>query len=190
MLPSFAHQSASERHGSERKPAHILFAHLEPGCTDRAGYGQAEGFNPSNATTITGGATAPVIARCVKPFIVPNCDPQHGGGTDAEEPAATFFNTGNGRDHESGRGSGGHHWRNISICFRIAGRVRARASPGAPNAGPGFGGPTLYYYPAQMPPPQLALSRSCTGGTNFEQEHRVLQSDSNLVRYHRDLARG
>ena len=41
----------------------------------------AEGFNPSNSATITGTTAVPIMPRCVKPFIVPNCDPLHGGGS-------------------------------------------------------------------------------------------------------------
>src|ERR1700751_4334451 len=40
----------------------------------------AEGFNPSNSGSVATGSTAmPVIARGVKPFLLPNCDPVPGG---------------------------------------------------------------------------------------------------------------
>src|SRR5579864_725986 len=35
----------------------------------------AEGFNPSNSASVGGGTAVPVIARGVKPFLIPNCDP-------------------------------------------------------------------------------------------------------------------
>ena len=38
----------------------------------------AEGFNPSNSASITGGTAVPVIARGVKPFLIPNCNPTGG----------------------------------------------------------------------------------------------------------------
>ena len=91
----------------------------------------AEGFNPSNATTITGGATAPVIARCVKPFIVPNCDPIHAGGG-CGGTGSYLLQYRDGRDHESRRGSGRDHWRTISDGFKL------------PESGPGLRGAAPY----------------------------------------------
>src|SRR5690348_1457913 len=52
----------------------------------------AEGFNASNSATVAAGGNAvPIIARGVKPFLIPNCDPNpaHAGG--ACGGAATFF---------------------------------------------------------------------------------------------------
>lgn len=130
----------------------------------------AEGFNPSNATTITGGATAPVIARCVKPFIVPNCDPQHGGGTGCGGTAATFFDTTTGQITNPGAAPAGIIGAGFDLVSNCGSGPGCGAGViGAPNAGPGPGGPTLYYYPAQMPPATGACP-SCTGGTTFEQE--------------------
>ena len=48
----------------------------------------AEGFNPSNSSSITGGAGVPVVARCLKPFMIPNCDPGHAGGSPCGAGAA------------------------------------------------------------------------------------------------------
>lgn len=43
----------------------------------------AEAYNPSNSSIIatTGGTIGPNVARCVKPMLVPNCDPNRSGGT-------------------------------------------------------------------------------------------------------------
>jgi hypothetical protein len=129
----------------------------------------AEGYNPSNATTITGGATAPVIARCVKPFIVPNCDPLHGGGTGCGGTAATIFDTTNGTITNPGvypAGIIGEGFEMVSNCG--TGPGCGPAAQGAPAAGPGGGGQTLYYYPAVMSGTTTRCP-SCTGATNFEQ---------------------
>jgi len=126
----------------------------------------AEGFNPSNSSTIAG-AGVPVIARCVKPFIVPNCDPQHGGGTVCGT-AATFFDTTSGAITNPGvapAGIIGEGFDLVSTCGAGPG-----CTPGTPAAGPGPGGPTLYYYPAQMPAATNACPALCVGGTNFEQD--------------------
>jgi hypothetical protein len=40
----------------------------------------AEGYNPSNSAGLNStGAVIPIAPRCVKPILLPNCDPQHTG---------------------------------------------------------------------------------------------------------------
>jgi Flp pilus assembly protein TadG len=129
----------------------------------------AEGFNPSNSTTLTGGASPPVIARCVKPFIIPNCDPQHAGGTGCGGTAATFFNPADGSITNSGIAPGGiigEGFDLVSDCGALPGVC----TPGPPAAGPGPGGPTLQYYPAVIPAATNACPAACGGGTNFEND--------------------
>jgi Flp pilus assembly protein TadG len=126
----------------------------------------AEGFNPSNATSITGGATAPVIARCVKPFIIPNCDPQHAGGG-CGGAGATFFNTATGAITNPGAapaGIVGETFHMVSNCTSPG----PGCAPLPPTVGPGPGGLTLYYYPAQMATTGNSCPSSCGGGTDFE----------------------
>jgi hypothetical protein len=126
----------------------------------------AEGFNPSGASNIPGAADPPVVARCVKPFIIPNCDPQHGGGTGCGT-AATFFSTTKGAITNPGVAPGGiigEEFDLVSNCGAGPG-----CAPGPPTVNVGFGGPTTYYYPAQMPSATLACP-SCAGATNFERE--------------------
>jgi Flp pilus assembly protein TadG len=127
----------------------------------------AEGFNPSNSTSITGGTAVPVIVRCVKPFIVPNCDPLHGGGTGCGT-AATFFDPASGAITKPGAAPGGIIGEGFDLMSNCG--AGPSCAPGAPAAGPGPGGPTLYYYPAQMPAATNACPASCVGGTNFEQD--------------------
>jgi Putative Flp pilus-assembly TadE/G-like len=127
----------------------------------------AEGFNPSNSSSITGGPGIPVISRCVKPFIVPNCDPQH-AGAGCGGTGASFFDPASGAIINPGTapaGIIGEGFDLVSNCGAGPG-----CAPGAPNAGPGPGGPTLHYYPAQMPAATSACPASCVGGTNFEQD--------------------
>jgi Flp pilus assembly protein TadG len=59
------------------------------------GSATAEGFNPSNSASVGGGTAVPVVVRGVKPFLIPNCDPNpaHNGGVAC---AATFFDRGTG----------------------------------------------------------------------------------------------
>jgi putative Flp pilus-assembly TadE/G-like protein len=128
----------------------------------------AEGFNPSNSSSISGGAVVPVIARCVKPFIVPNCDPQH-AGAGCGGTGSTFFNLVTGAITNPGAapaGIIGEGFEMLSNC----GAGPGNCVPDVPNVGAGPGGRTLYYYPAQMPAATNACPASCGGGTNFEQE--------------------
>ena len=129
----------------------------------------AEGFNPSNATTITGGATAPVIPRCVKPFIIPNCDPQHPGaacGGGGGGPG-TFFDPATGALTNPGAAPGGVIGETFHM-FSNCGAGPGSCTPGAPDVSPGFGGATAHYYPAQMSTAGNACPSSCGGGTDFE----------------------
>jgi hypothetical protein len=127
----------------------------------------AEGFNPSNSTSITPGTAVPVIARCVKPFIVPNCDPQH-VGAGCGGTGATFFDVTSGAITNPGAapaGVIGEGFNMMSNCGAGPG-----CAPGTPTVGAGPGGSTLYYYPAQMPAASNACPAVCTLGTNFEQD--------------------
>lgn len=127
----------------------------------------AEAFNPSNSSSITNGGGVPVIAHCVKPFIVPNCDPQH-AGAGCGGTGATFFNVATGAITNPGAAPGGvigEGFDLVSTCGPGPG-----CTPGAPNVGTGPGGRTLYYYPAQMPTATRACPASCVPNTNFEEE--------------------
>ncbi|MGC2197896.1 MAG: pilus assembly protein TadG-related protein [Terriglobales bacterium] len=127
----------------------------------------AEGFNPSNSSSIAGGSGVPVVARCVKPFIVPNCDPQH-AGAGCSGTGDTFFDLGTGAITHPGvapAGIIGEGFDLVSTCGPGPG-----CAPGTPTVGPGPGGPTLYYYPAQLPPATNACPSCAGGGTNFQQD--------------------
>jgi Putative Flp pilus-assembly TadE/G-like len=130
----------------------------------------AEGYNPSDATAITGGAAAPVIARCVKPFIVPNCDPVHGGGTGCGGTAATLFDPTNGAITKPGAYPTGI----IGAGFDLVANCGTGPGCGTGQQGPpgigvnGGGSPFLRYYPADMPLASTACP-SCSGATGFEQ---------------------
>jgi Flp pilus assembly protein TadG len=123
----------------------------------------AEGFNPSNSSSITGGAGVPVIARCVKPFIIPNCDPGH-GGAGCGGTGSTFFDPATGAITNPGASPTGIIGEGFDLSSICQG-----AGPGCnllgttPTAG--------RYYPAALPPTTDACPSSCGGGgTNFEQD--------------------
>ncbi|HTC79176.1 MAG TPA: pilus assembly protein TadG-related protein [Terriglobales bacterium] len=128
----------------------------------------AEGFNPSNSATITGTTAVPIMPRCVKPFIVPNCDPLHGGGSGCGPTVGTLFDPATGAITSPGVAPGGIIGEGFDL-FSNCGPGPGGCTPGLPDASPGGGGPALHYYPAVMPAATRACPL-CAGGTNFEEE--------------------
>jgi len=124
----------------------------------------AEAFTPSGS-----GSGAPVVARCIKPFLIPNCDPVLGtacGGAGT----VTFFNTASGAITTPGvapAGVIGEKFDLFSNCIG-PGDCTTYNPPAVAATGPG-GNPTLYYYPAQFPTMTTACPSCYTGTTDFEQ---------------------
>jgi hypothetical protein len=128
----------------------------------------AEGFNPSNSSSI-GGTAMPIVARGVKPFLIPNCDPVHA----APPPlgcggAATFFDRVTGAITNSGpapAGIIGETFTLISDCTAPGCSI-----PGPPTTIPSTSPyPTVKYYPVQMSLAATACPSSCGGGpTTFQ----------------------
>ena len=123
----------------------------------------AEAFTPSGS-----GSGAPVVARCIKPFLIPNCDPVLGtacGGAGT----VTFFNTGSGAVTNTGvapAGVIGEEFDLFSNCIG-PGDCTTYNPPAVAATGPG-GNPTLFYYPAQFPTMTTACPSCYTGTTDFE----------------------
>jgi hypothetical protein len=120
----------------------------------------AEAFNPSNSSSTPGGVGIPIVARCVKPFLLPNCDPGAAGA--ACGTAATFFDPATGAITRAGQYPAGV----IGETFIVS----SSCTGGGPNCTPA--GPTAgSYYPALMP--VAASGNACPsacggGGTAFE----------------------
>lgn len=121
----------------------------------------AEAFNPSNSSTVSGGgAGIPIVARCVKPFLLPNCDPGLAGGG-CGGTSSTFFDVTTGALTRPGQTPGGVIGESFTISSDCTG-AGPGCIPGPPTAG--------LYYPAQMTaPPVSACPSACGGGTNFEE---------------------
>ena len=101
----------------------------------------AEGFNPSNSSSVGSGQSVPVIVRGVKPFLLPNCDPGAPGPGPSCGPAKTFFDVTTGQLTRAGQtptGVIGEVFILQSNCGLGPGCV-----PGSPQAG--------QYYPAAIP---------------------------------------
>jgi hypothetical protein len=99
----------------------------------------AEAYNPSNASSVAAGGPLPVAARCVKPWLLPNVDPVHGG--------TTFFDRTTGAITTPGLvGSGGvigEEIRLLTACGPACGAVNP---PSINN----FPIPTVSYYPVRL----------------------------------------
>lgn len=125
----------------------------------------AEGFNPSNSATITGTNAVPIIAKGVKPFLLPNCDPGHAGaGCGGGPGGATFFDPLTGAITNPGPAPTGIIGETINLSSNCG------AGPGCVAGAPNIGPPnTIEYYPVQMPLTASACPTSCGGGpTSFE----------------------
>jgi Flp pilus assembly protein TadG len=126
---------------------------------------KAEAFNPSNS-----GAGVPTVARCVKPFLLPNCDPvnpnNHGSGCGAG--FATFFNTGTGAMTNPGPypvGVIGETFDLRSACGAGPGCV---FDPPTATTAPAL----LEYYPAPLAaaPGGNACPTCSGGGSDFQSD--------------------
>ena len=122
----------------------------------------AEGFNPSNSLSLNGGTGVPVIARGVKPFLLPNCDPVNPNNpvSNCVGGVPRFFDAATGALVNPGPAPTGIIGETFNVSSDCTG-----AGPGC-TLGPATAG---LYYPAQMPPTTDACPSSCGGGgTNFE----------------------
>jgi Flp pilus assembly protein TadG len=121
----------------------------------------AEGFNPSNSQALNGGIGVPVIARGVKPFLLPNCDPVNASnpGSPCGAGNPTFFNAATGAITNPGLAPTGIIGETFNVSSACQG-AGPGCTPGAPTAG--------QYYPAALPTAPDACPSTCGGGTNFE----------------------
>ena len=126
---------------------------------------KAEAFNPSNSSSV--GTGAPTVARCVKPFLLPNCDPvnPNNPGSNCGGGIARFFNPTTGAIVNPGQyptGVIGETFHMVSNCG--PGPVCVLGPPTATPAPPP---PVLMYYPAPLPTPLAGSScPSCTAGAS------------------------
>src|SRR5215469_4485990 len=93
----------------------------------------AEGFNPSNSAGITGTTGLPVVSRCVKPFLLPNCDPGAAGAACAG--SATFFDPVTGAITRPGQYPAGIIGETFNVNSSCPGPGPGCAAPNTPTAG-------------------------------------------------------
>jgi len=130
---------------------------------------KAEAFNPSNSSSVSGGPGIPLVARCVKPFLLPNCDPVNPNnlGSNCGAGYSTFFSATTGAITNPGQFPAGVVGETFNLRSDCTG-----SGPGCPLGPPTAApGPLLLYYPAQLPVASSgsACPSSCGGGgTTFE----------------------
>lgn len=130
----------------------------------------AEAFNPSNSSSVTAGVGVPIVARCVKPFLLPNCDPvnTNNPGSNCGAAVPRFFDPTTGAIINPGQTPTGL----IGESFNLS--SNCGAGPGCIPGPPVVSAPAVFtYYPAQMP--AAASGNACPsacggGGTNFEND--------------------
>jgi len=130
---------------------------------------KAEAFNPSNSSSL--GPGIPTVARCVKPFLLPNCDPvnPNNPGSACGATVARFFDPATGAIRNPGQypaGVIGETFHMVSNCG--PGPLCVFAPPTATAGVP----PMLMYYPAPIPTPLAGNScPSCTaGGSDYQND--------------------
>jgi Flp pilus assembly protein TadG len=116
---------------------------------------KAEAFNPSNSSSI--GAGVPTAPRCVKPFLLPNCDPVNPSnhGSNCGGGFATFFDATTGAITNPGQYPAGVIGETFTVRSNCTGSGPS-CTPGPPTASP-----LLLYYPAQLP--VAAGGNACPG---------------------------
>jgi hypothetical protein len=124
----------------------------------------AEAFNPSNSGSLTGGVGLPVIAHGVKPFILPNCDPDTTRTGTLCSGRASIIDPVTGAITSPGQtaaGIIGETFTLTSACTNSTGSYCTL--PASSTAGS--------YYPAAIPIPLGGnqCPQGCTGGPTFEQ---------------------
>jgi hypothetical protein len=123
---------------------------------------KAEAFNPSNSSSL--GTGIPTVARCVKPFIIPNCDPDPGHGPPGPNcgGAATLINPATGEITNARQTPAGI----IGETFTLQSACTNAVGPGCLLPGVSTAG---RYYPAQFTVPANISCPSCaTGGSDFQ----------------------
>ena len=144
----------------------------------------AETYNPSNSANVgnqTSGTMIPVQPRCIKPWAVPNQDPQNQTGcSPTGTPCQQLVNYGDGSlvnpgmtiNGSSGPGTVGEMFWLEPDCrngpancqLHTGGTLRPQAN----YSGGTHGKPNLLYVPAQVGTPVLAVP-SCTSGEQYEE---------------------
>jgi hypothetical protein len=132
----------------------------------------AEAYNPSNSSSISaGGIPAPVALRCVKPLLLPNCDPSHSGGGGGCPVGTTFMDPTTGAIKSPGFSPGGIIGETFTLVSDCGALYPALCSaPGTPTDRTS---PTVQvkYYPVSIANTSGYLCPGCSASASvFEQD--------------------
>lgn len=124
----------------------------------------AEAYNPSysQSSANTGGVTIPVAPLCVKPWLVPNIDPDP-----SRPPGTPLITLGSGAVFTPGAYPGGVVGEPITLktsCTDLMQCLEPAHNPGQPTPG------VLQFVPALVTPSTSSVCpASCVGASNYEQ---------------------
>jgi hypothetical protein len=127
----------------------------------------AEAYNPSNSSSIptTGGIIGPNLARCVKPMLVPNCDPDNAGGAGGCNGGsggfATFVAPSNGSITTPGSVTTGVVGETFYLSSACTGGTSPCLLQRPSSVMPGTGPNRLAYYPLSL---ASTVPTICPGG--------------------------
>jgi Flp pilus assembly protein TadG len=148
-----------------------FFARIWSRATNSVSAGAlAEAYNPSNSSSISSGGTiGPNIVHCLKPLLVPNCDPVHNtGGSYCGANFQAFINPDTSITNPGASPTGviGETFTLTSACTGSGTCIPQ--NPGFPYTTASTP-PTLAYYPLEVPVSSNACP-SCTPAppTDFE----------------------
>jgi len=114
----------------------------------------AEAYNPSGSDSVNPNGVAPNLVRCLKPLLVPNCDPVNhigggGGNSGCGRSLQTFVTTADGSISNPGSSSSANGV--IGETFNLASAYTCPVSCGAQQPGSVMTGSVLAYYPLEVP---------------------------------------
>jgi hypothetical protein len=132
----------------------------------------AEAFNPSKSVSIAPSGIVTVTPRCVKPWIVPNRDPDNAGAPFVSLTDGSIQNPG---IQQSGSGVIGESFTLAADCrtgnpnCKWGGGIGMLDNPPIPNSPQQGAPPTLEYVPALIGGTAMAVP-SCANGSAYQQE--------------------
>ena len=114
----------------------------------------AEAYNPSGANSVTVGTQPSIAVKCVKPWLLPNIDPDGA-------PGATLFSPGDGSITRPGI---------VTVPGEIGQPIRLNAT--LPGTNPTTSGNDLSFYPTDFPAPISPSGPQCwdSGGSRYRQD--------------------
>ncbi|HXZ41197.1 MAG TPA: pilus assembly protein TadG-related protein [Terriglobales bacterium] len=155
-----------------------FFARIWSNATNSAtATATAEAYNPANYSIYpTGAGNVPNAPRCVKPLLLPNCDPGNAGSGSGCAGFGTFISASSGAITRPGNATSptpGIIGESFTLTSACANAPCNTLNPPAVTGGPPPTNPyNLYYYPLSIPSSGSGLCPNCvpSSPTGFESD--------------------